>query len=32
MREIVEVHYPGIKKTLVTTALTQFYEMRELPG
>ena len=29
---IVEVHYPGIKKTLLREALTQFYEIRETPG
>ena len=32
MRRIVEVHHPGIKEALLTTALTQFYEMRETPG
>ena len=32
MRGIVEVHYPGIKDELLTTALTQFYEIREMPG
>jgi len=32
MKEIVEVHFPGIKSELVTTALTQFYELRETPG
>ena len=32
MREIVEVHHPGIKERLLTTALTQFYEVRETPG
>ena len=29
---IVEVHYPGIKQNLVRAALTQFYEIREVPG
>lgn len=29
---IVDVHYPGIKKTLLREALTQFYEIRETPG
>ena len=29
---IVEVHYPGIKQNLVRAALTQFYEVREVPG
>ncbi|MBY6153089.1 MoxR family ATPase [Vannielia litorea] len=32
LRQIVEVHHPGIKADLLTTALTQFYEIREQPG
>ncbi|MBK5926209.1 AAA family ATPase [Rhodobaculum claviforme] len=32
LRRIVEVHFPGIKDRLLTTALTQFYELRETPG
>ena len=32
MAEIVEVHYPGIKKKLVGDALKTFYEVREVPG
>jgi MoxR-like ATPase len=32
MKQIVEVHHPGIKQTLLTTALTQFYEIRETAG
>ncbi|MFN7124921.1 MAG: AAA family ATPase [Allorhizobium sp.] len=32
LEKIVEVHYPGIKKTLLRNALTQFYEIRETPG
>ena len=32
MRAIVEVHHPGIKERLLTTALTQFYEIREQAG
>ena len=32
LRAIVEVHFPGIKEALLTTALTQFYELREMPG
>lgn len=32
MRAIVEVHHPGIKESLLTTALTRFYEIRETPG
>ena len=32
LRRIVAVHHPGIKDALLTTALTQFYELREQPG
>ncbi|MCT8160746.1 AAA family ATPase [Pseudoruegeria sp. SHC-113] len=32
MRQIVEVHHPGIKEQLLTTALTQFYEIRDTGG
>lgn len=32
LEQIVEVHYPGIKKSLVREALTQFYELRDTPG
>jgi MoxR-like ATPase len=32
LRAIVQVHFPGIKDALLTTALTQFYELRETPG
>ena len=32
MRQIVKVHYPDIKELLLTTALTQFYEIREQQG
>lgn len=32
LTKIVEVHYPGIKQSLVRAALTQFYEVREVPG
>jgi MoxR-like ATPase len=32
LQKIVEVHYPGIKQNLVRAALTQFYEIREVPG
>ena len=32
MKRIVEVHHPGIKDALLTTALTQFYEIREMTG
>jgi MoxR-like ATPase len=26
------VHFPNVKESLLTTALTQFYELRETPG
>jgi MoxR-like ATPase len=29
---IAQVHFPGIKPALLTTALTQFFEIRETPG
>ncbi|CDZ67233.1 MoxR-like ATPase [Neorhizobium galegae bv. orientalis] len=32
LARIVEVHYPGIKQTLLRNALTQFYDIREMPG
>ena len=32
MKRIVQVHFPGIRESLLTTALTQFYELREVPG
>jgi MoxR-like ATPase len=32
LRQIVEVHHPGIKEALLTTALTQFYTLRDTPG
>jgi len=32
MREIIEVHYPGIQKNLVSKAMDIFYELREVPG
>ena len=32
MRKIVEVHHPGLKDALLTTSLTQFFELRETPG
>ena len=32
MRRIVAVHHPGIKDALLTTALTQFYEVRDTAG
>ncbi len=32
MKKIVAVHHPGIKEALLTTALTQFFEIREQAG
>jgi len=32
LKRIVAVHHPGIKEALLTTALTQFYELRDTPG
>ena len=32
MRAIVDVHFPGIKASLIAEALTQFYELRDTPG
>ncbi len=32
LRAIVEVHFPGIKESLLAAALTQFFEIRETPG
>ena len=32
MTDIIEVHFPGIQKLLVSRALDIFYEIREVPG
>ena len=32
MREIIDVHFPDIQKTLVSRAMDMFYELREVPG
>src|SRR3546814_2727736 len=32
MAELVEVHFPGIQKTLVSRAMDIFYEVRDVPG
>lgn len=32
LKQIVDVHFPGIKPELVAEALTQFYDIRETPG
>jgi len=32
MRQIVEVHFPGIKQKLITEAMRIFYDIRKVPG
>ena len=32
MRDIVDVHYPGLKKDLLEEALKAFYDLRDVPG
>ena len=32
MADIVEVHFPGIQKTLVSRAMDIFYDVRDVPG
>ena len=32
MAEIVDVHFPGLKKTLLSEALSIFYDVRDVPG
>ena len=32
LKSIVEVHFPGIKQSLLSVALTQFFEVRETQG
>ncbi len=32
MRDIIDVHFPNIQKTLVSKAMDVFYELREVPG
>lgn len=32
LRQIVDVHYPGLKSRLLDEALSQFFELREIPG
>jgi MoxR-like ATPase len=32
MRQIVDVHYPNIKKELLAAAMQSFFELREIPG
>ena len=32
MQSIVDVHFPGLKKELVTAAMKTFFEIRGMPG
>ena len=32
MQQIVDVHYPGLKKILLTEALEVFFDIRDMPG
>ncbi|MEY4584637.1 MAG: hypothetical protein RJB10_1134 [Pseudomonadota bacterium] len=32
MQQIIDVHYPGLKKELLNAAMKTFYEVRNLPG
>ncbi|RRH76425.1 AAA family ATPase [Falsigemmobacter faecalis] len=32
LKRIIEVHFPSIKEDLLSTALSQFFEIRETPG
>ncbi len=32
MQAIIDVHFPGIQKVLVSKAMEMFYELREVPG
>ncbi|MDT8280364.1 MAG: MoxR family ATPase [Erythrobacter sp.] len=32
MQEIIDVHFPGIQKTLVKKAMDIFYDLRDVPG
>ena len=32
MKQITEVHFPGLKKDLLTAAMKTFYDVRNLPG
>ena len=32
MKDIVEVHFPGIKKQLISDAMKIFYDVRDVPG
>ena len=32
MQQIVDVHYPNLKRNLLSEALTIFFEIRDVPG
>jgi MoxR-like ATPase len=32
MKQIVDVHYPGLKDELLTVAMKTFFDIRQLPG
>ena len=32
MKQIIDVHFPGLKKELLTSAMKTFYDVRNLPG
>ena len=32
MKQIIDVHFPGLKKDLLTAAMKTFYDVRNLPG
>ncbi|MFK5998318.1 MAG: MoxR family ATPase [Rhodobacterales bacterium] len=32
LKQIVDVHFPNLKQDLVSEALTQFFELRDMPG
>ena len=32
MKSIIDVHFPGLKKELITAAMKTFYDVRNLPG
>ena len=32
MQQIIDVHFPGLKKELLAAALKSFYDVRGLPG
>jgi MoxR-like ATPase len=32
MKQIIDVHFPGLKKELLAAAMKTFYDVRNLPG